>query len=97
MPIVTKQIVKNTEKASSDVILNEINNYIKNGSYEYGFNGNLGTVENILQSGIINPSLVAIKAIEIATSIAIKFVNIGSVIYEENQEIDKKPMNDMMY
>jgi chaperonin GroEL len=95
--IITKQIVNNTEKASADVIINEVQKAIREGKWKLGFNGYTGEVSDLIEAGIINPSAVAIKAIKIATSICDKFINTGSFIYELEETNKDKGMPEGLY
>lgn len=90
---ITRQIVKNTEKASEDVIIEKINEKMKDKKHIFGFNGISGNIEDLIISGIINPAKVSIEAIKIATSLCYKFIDLGSIIFEIN---DSKNNNSMM-
>ncbi len=81
----TRKIICNTCKASSDVILNQIFDGFKS-SNEIGFNGTTGKVDNLLSSGIVNPALVSINALSIATSLCRTFVGIKTILYEDKED-----------
>jgi len=80
---IPRTIIRNTNKASEDVIINEINNKIKCGFFDFGFNESTGRVENLMDFGIINPAKVSIEAIKIAVSLTIKYTDLGSLMFEE--------------
>jgi chaperonin GroEL len=88
--VITRTIVHNTDKASPDVILSEIKQKIAQGNIKYGFNGLTGAIEDLEKSGIINPAKVSIEATKIATSVCIKFIDLGAIIYEEESENKNK-------
>ena len=69
---------------SGDVVLNELAK-LKQTKSQLGYNAALGTYENLIQAGVIDPVKVTKTALNNAASVASTFLNLDAVIVEEEQ------------
>lgn len=69
---------------SGDVVLNELAK-LKQTKSRLGYNAALGTYENLIQAGVIDPVKVTKTALNNAASVASTFLNLDAVIVEEEQ------------
>jgi chaperonin GroEL len=81
-----RQIVENAGMEGSVVV-----NKVREGKADYGFNANKGVYENLLESGVIDPTKVTRIALENAASIAGMFLTTECVIADEEEENPPMP------
>jgi len=78
-----RKIVENAG-LSADVVLNELEHRRCNGSDTLlGFNAATGKYEDLIAAGVIDPVKVTRTALKNATSVAITFLSLDAVVYEE--------------
>jgi chaperonin GroEL len=81
-----RQIVNNTGLEGS-VVLQKV----KEGKDDYGFNAQTETYENLLKSGVIDPTKVARTALENAASVASLLLTTEAVVVEKPEKEEKAP------
>jgi chaperonin GroEL len=81
-----RQIVNNAGLEGS-VILHKV----REGKDDFGFNAATETFENLVKSGVIDPTKVARTALENAASVASLLITTEAVVYEK-KEAEKAPM-----
>jgi len=81
-----RQIVINSGQDGS-VVVQEV----KNGKNDYGFNAQTGKYENLLETGVIDPTKVARIALENAASVAGMILTTETVIAEIPEENPPMP------
>ena len=85
-----RQIVQNAGGDEGSIIINGV----KNGKGDYGYNARKGEFENLLKSGVIDPTKVTRVALQNASSIASMFLTTECVIAEIPED-DKTKQPDM--
>lgn len=85
-----RQIVQNAGDNEWSIIINGV----KNGKDDYGYNARKGEFENLLKSGVIDPTKVTRVALQNAASIASMFLTTECVIAEIPED-DKTKQPDM--
>lgn len=85
-----RQIVQNAGGDEGSIIINGV----KNGKGDYGYNARKGEFENLLKSGVIDPTKVTRVALQNAASIASMFLTTECVIAEIPED-DKTKQPDM--
>lgn len=85
-----RQIVQNAGGDEGSIIINGV----KNGNGDYGYNARKGEFENLLKSGVIDPTKVTRVALQNASSIASMFLTTECVIAEIPED-DKTKQPDM--
>ncbi|MDQ7816788.1 MAG: chaperonin GroEL [Melioribacteraceae bacterium] len=83
-----KQIAANAGLEGA-VVLNKV----LEGKNDYGFNAATEKYENLIKSGVIDPTKVARTALENAASVASLLITTEAVVYEKKE--DEKPMPQM--
>lgn len=81
-----RQIVENAGIEGSIIVLK-----VKEGKGDYGFNARTGVYENLLETGVIDPTKVARIALENAASVAGMFLTTECVLAEEKEEKPDMP------
>jgi chaperonin GroEL len=81
-----RQIVNNTGLEGS-VVLQKV----KEGKDDFGFNAQTEVYENLLKSGVIDPTKVARTALENAASVASLLLTTEAVVVEKPEKEDKTP------
>lgn len=89
-----RQIVQNAGGDEGSIIINGV----KNGKGDYGYNARKGEFENLLKSGVIDPTKVTRVALQNAASIASMFLTTECVIAEipEEEKMKQPDMGGMM-
>jgi chaperonin GroEL len=77
-----RKIVENAG-FSPDVVKNEISHLNKK---EIGFNASNGSYVDLIDAGVIDPVKVTRTALKNAVSVALTFLNLNAVVYEEITE-----------
>ena len=85
-----KQIVTNAGLEGA-VIFNEIKS---NKEFAYGFNARTEKYENLIESGVIDPTKVTISALENAASVASLFLTTEAAIIDKTEEKNAMPAMD---
>ena len=81
-----RQIVENAGIEGSIIVQK-----VKEGKGDYGFNARTGVYENLLETGVIDPTKVARIALENAASVAGMFLTTECVLAEEKEEKPDMP------
>ena len=68
-------------------------NKVLEGKNDYGFNAQTEKYENLLKSGVIDPTKVARAALENAASVSALLLTTEAVVFEKKE--DEKPMPPM--
>ncbi len=88
-----RQIVNNAGLEGS-VVLSEVIKSVKKGQ-DYGFNAATEVYENLIKSGVIDPTKVTRTALENAASVSALLITTEAVVYEKKEE-DKAPAMPQM-
>jgi chaperonin GroEL len=87
-----RQIVLNAGLDDNDILMK-----VKAGKNDYGFNAKTEQYENLLKSGIIDPTKVARLALEYGASVAMSMLTTECVIVTKREKEKPQPMMpDMM-
>jgi chaperonin GroEL len=85
-----RTIIKNTGKASEDVVLAQL---AENADNNVGFDAQNAKIVNLLDSGILNPSSISYYSIDIACKVVSNFAKTKAFLQEEKEKKDNQPMD----
>jgi len=77
-----RRIVENAGRAP-DVVVNDVMRMQQDGSSANGYNGSTGCYEDLIVAGIVDPVKVTRTALKNAASVAVTFLSLDAVIYDE--------------
>lgn len=89
-----RKIVKNVNRGSADVVLEELKQHFQNNHYNMGFNGITGKITDVINDGIINPKLVSINALMISLSNCEQFIKLNAVVVESKEDTKTTSYNN---
>lgn len=95
LPEVTSKIINNGDKTDASVIIYKILEEMRNNNnHRIGYNPLSETLtSDLLQVGIVNPALVSIKGIEIATEVGKRFSKIDALVINQPKSDAKSSHN----